>query len=920
MQPVRITSASCTDSNSNWTEVTVTGSGFVEGEFYTVTVSGSPIDPPSPSPSPPHEASFVVTASSDQLAISSALQLYPVEGRILHYSYSYKIIKITNGTEDGVVEEGEFETREDIDRDGGVINKTAIIPANSLNTSMIIELSGSNLLSGTNGTMKLNESFTFDVSFSSDTFGRSEVIPLGMSGSLVFGEVYKITELCDSNMKKIEIEEAEITTLSKPSKLSFYVCGTEASAGVNQSGADPESCFGNKSAWNTATTLSISDTAMRIVDSADLTSPLIITTSVPFTLLSFQSEPATLQARPSASQPISALVSVKQEAECRLTLLTVIADLSGSSFKLVSASKGTVVIRSCSIEGRGGSGSNNEDASICGWSKGFLELIETDTELNSVTMKEIEMGGIWMSGGKLKVTAGVFSHNGPSIADFPSARQNIHCEGEGHLTVQSLSEGDGTEDTPSAWIDASECTMDAKQSIKNSPLFIPTLLPNSSSSFNSSSKEVRIVMVGSSLFPCGLSLEVSSQKGDKRKSVEFALSGSSDGVSSFSESEIVVTLASSSLSSLHTSEEWKGCLLFGNNQSSSSFVIRSPSSSDQKQAEGGVTSRGWIVGLVVGIGILALIVILLLVVLGVRSRASKKGKTPSQSEMEETDQIEMKVDEVNEMSTHSGDAAFYGMGSKSIVVESSASDFTRLAHSNARRMDGEDLLEMVEVVNGENPVSMIQLSRQCSLYNRLHGTNQVGFSKRQVGLELARGVEQIAKTDSSAPILTTLSPHWIFLDSRDKVFFQTKATPTQEPFFGSGLGGSTEKARNRERVEDQRWQAPEMVKGRVVAEMEKAAVFSLGILLWELETGEIPCKEVDAVNAQRAFESGFQLSMTTITNKTLTELIEKCVTPDVNSRPLLKHVVQTLEGLEEKKQPEEMKMFAESTSKPSPAI
>ncbi|KAK2957025.1 hypothetical protein BLNAU_8100 [Blattamonas nauphoetae] len=919
IEPVRVTSASCTDTNPNWTVVTVKGSGFVSGEFYTVTVYGSPINSPSPPPSPLHEASFVVTASSDQLATSSALQLYPVDGRLLRYLYSYTITKITNGTEDGVIHSGVFETREDIERDEGMITKTMIVPANSLNASMIVELSGSNLPSGTVGSMTLNDSFTFDVSFSSDTFGRSEVIALGVSGSLAFGKVYKITELCDSNMKKIEIEEAEITTLSKPSKLSFYVCGTEASAGVDHSGADPETCFGIKSAWNSATSLGISDTAMRIVTSADLTSPLVVTTSVPFTLLSFQSEPATLQARPSASQPNCVLVSVKEEAECRLTLLTVIADLSGSSFKLVSASKGTVVIRSCSIEGRGGSGSNNEDVSICGWSRGFIELIETDTELNGVTLKGIEVGGIWMRGGKLNVTAGVFSQNGPSITDFPSARQNIHCEGEGMLVIDSLAKGDGTKNHPSAWIDATDCLMAGDEDIIEAPLFIPTLLPNSSSSFNSSSNQYRIVVVGSSLFPCGLSLEVSSQKGDKRESVEFALSGSSDGFSSFSESEIVVTLASSSLSSLHTSEEWKGCLLFGNNQSSSSFVIRSPSS-DQKQAEGGVTSRGWIVGLVVGIGILALIVILLLVVLGLRSRASKKGKTPNQSEMEETDQFEVKVDDVNELNRHSGDTSFYGMGSKSIVVESSASDFTQLAHSNAIRMEGDDLQEMVEVMNGENPVSVTQLTRNCSLYNRLHGTNPSGFSRMQVGLELARGVEQIAKTDSSAPILTTLSPHWIFLDSKDKVFFQTKAALTQGAFFGSGLGESTEKARNRERVEDQRWQAPEMVKGGVVAEMEKAAVFSLGILLWELETGEIPCKEVDAVNAQRAFGSGFQLNTTTITNKILAELIDKCVTPDVDSRPSLSEIVKTLEGLEENKQPAEVKLDAESTKNPPPAI
>ncbi|KAK2948487.1 hypothetical protein BLNAU_16556 [Blattamonas nauphoetae] len=402
-----------------------------------------------------------------------------------------------------------------------------------------------------------------------------------------------------------------------------------------------------------------------------------------------------------------------------------------------------------------------------------------------------------MSGGKLNVTAGVFSQNGPSITDFPSARQNIHCEREGLLVIDSLAKGDGSRSRPSAWIDAADY---------------------------------------------------------------------------------------------------------------------------KKQEEGGNTSRSWIVGLVVGIGVLALIVILLLVVLGVRSHASKKERTPSQSEMDETDQIEMKMDDVNEMNRHSGDMSFDVIGSKSIVVESSVSDFTQLEFSKEKRTEREDPLEMVEVMNATNPVSVTHLTRHCSLYNRLHGTNQVGFSKRQVRLELARGVELIAMTDSSAQILTTLSPHWIFLDSQNKVFFQTKATNDQGTFFGSGLGESGDKVRIRERVEDQRWQAPEMVKGGEMAEMEKAVVFSLGLLLWELETGEIPCKEIDAVNAQRAFGSGFQLDMTSITNKTLAQLIDKCVSPDLDSRPLLKDVVLILETLDENKKPEDLKVEAESTNKLPPVI
>ncbi|KAK2953884.1 hypothetical protein BLNAU_11144 [Blattamonas nauphoetae] len=423
IEPVRITLASCTTNETDWTVVSVEGSGFVLGEFYTVSVSGHPIGSLSPPPSSLHDTSFVVIASSSNNAISSALQLHPVEGSDLKFSYSYTIVGITNGTEPGVVDTVVFETQDDIPRNEALITRIEVVPASSLNTTIVIEVSGSNLPTGTSGQLTLVDSFFFAVSFSSSSFGRSTVIALGLSGSLGFGSDYEIKTLEDSIKQTIPIPETRITTPPKPSKLSLCVCGNEERAGMDMNGADPESCSAIKSAWNTATSLGILDTTMRVVDSADLSSPLIVTHRVPFTLISFQAEPATLRASPSSSQQSSTLVSVEEGGLCRLTLLSITADLSVSTFKLVSVSKGTVVIRSCSIEGTRQSEMNSEDGSICGWSRGLIELIETDTELNGVTMKEIVVGGIWMQGGKLTITKSEFSQNGPSIADFPSARQ-----------------------------------------------------------------------------------------------------------------------------------------------------------------------------------------------------------------------------------------------------------------------------------------------------------------------------------------------------------------------------------------------------------------------------------------------------------------------------------------------------------------
>ncbi|KAK2960863.1 hypothetical protein BLNAU_4260 [Blattamonas nauphoetae] len=367
------------------------------------------------------------------------------DGSQLKFSYSYRIVGISNGSVEGVVHSVVFDTQKDIKRDEALITKIEAVLASSLNTSIVIELSGTNLPSGQVGLMTLVNSFTLAVSFSSSTFGRSSVIELGVSGSLAFDSEYKITRLEDRNKRTIPIHETTITTPPKPSQLSLCVCGNEERGEMEMSGAEPQTCTPINSAWNTAMALGILDTTMRILNSADLSSPLIVTTRVPFTLISFQAEPATLRASPSSSQQSSPLVSVEEGGLCRLSFLAITADLSISTFKLVSASQGTVVIRSCSIEGTRPSEMNSEDGSICGWSRGLIELMETDTELNGVTMKEIVVGGIWMKGGKLNITKSEFSENGPSIANFPSARQNIHCEGDGRIVVDSLAKGDGTE-------------------------------------------------------------------------------------------------------------------------------------------------------------------------------------------------------------------------------------------------------------------------------------------------------------------------------------------------------------------------------------------------------------------------------------------------------------------------------------------
>ncbi|KAK2941463.1 hypothetical protein BLNAU_23610 [Blattamonas nauphoetae] len=65
--------------------------------------------------------------------------------------------------------------------------------------------------------------------------------------------------------------------------------------------------------------------------------------------------------------------------------------------------------------------------------------------------------------------------------------------------------------------------------------------------------------------------------------------------------------------------------------------------------------------------------------------------------------------------------------------------------------------------------------------------------------------------------------------------------------------------------ESKRWSAPETANEVANVDVKKVLVFG-GLVLWEIETGQVPFRELDAVNAQRQIRTGILPRMETITN------------------------------------------------------
>ncbi|KAK2950697.1 hypothetical protein BLNAU_14368 [Blattamonas nauphoetae] len=127
-----------------------------------------------------------------------------------------------------------------------------------------------------------------------------------------------------------------------------------------------------------------------------------------------------------------------------------------------------------------------------------------------------------------------------------------------------------------------------------------------------------------------------------------------------------------------------------------------------------------------------------------------------------------------------------------------------------------------------------------------------------------------------------------------------KGDKQDESFFGERLSAEKSTA-----TEGLRWRAPEAsrLNGETI-DGESALVFSLGLVLWEVWTGEVPWKEMDEANAQRQNEGGVKPNLKLVSDTEIRDLITKCISFDPKDRPSLKDVLHGL-GEAESKPPEQ---------------
>ncbi|KAK2947802.1 hypothetical protein BLNAU_17222 [Blattamonas nauphoetae] len=280
----------------------------------------------------------------------------------------------------------------------------------------------------------------------------------------------------------------------------------------------------------------------------------------------------------------------------------------------------------------------------------------------------------------------------------------------------------------------------------------------------------------------------------------------------------------------------------------------------------------WLIPLVACLLIALVVVVVILQV----NRKKRKNAELALKEMEVQEPLE--VEKVEEFGVDCSDRVIRTDGNEHSAFHSQQEDSSGNIETNQQKKSGEAEIEWVEVMacHGDFAISAVPMTN--TLYSMLHKEHKE-IGKRVMGMQIVNGLKHVVSDRGWSDVLTRMSSHWILIDGSGNVQLklsmtseeakqeaaQTHTNAQRDPNLeGNGKeGGEMREDRHSDKsgMDGLRWRAPEVVmaggrNGEKSVDGSKASVFSLGLVLWEMETGQVPFGELDAVNAQRQSGTG----------------------------------------------------------------
>ncbi|KAK2959572.1 putative large repetitive protein [Blattamonas nauphoetae] len=810
---------------------------------------------------------------------------------------------------------------------------------NSPCTSYKLVLTAENVTVNQNYILTLTTGETFSVKFSTPEKGGTASHPIGWDDTLLYGTEYTVAGLREeSSEAPIRKQADKFTTKPKPPTITLFVDLSSASDDL-MCGDQANPCTSIVKAWDIAVGLEHDEITIRILKETKETESFVI--SKDMSVLIENGKNLNPIIRIPASTTLSGdsgLITVS-EGSLELKKVEVAVETISESFVFLSAVNSTITLKECVIDGMNIPPPNSNSLSVCEWTSGVVQLDNCETTIDWTKFHELPQGALNMKSGRITIDDSIFRDNTPNHDLFPSARRNILCSDEGEVRIGKLRSGDGTEDGLSPWMALDDCHLNSTSVDAKKALFIPTL-DSSKTKSKHTSKSYDVSIVGSVLMPCGLGLEVvewdERAKVEKRSTtIELAGLNSSE----WTDTSVNFTLNLSSIKDVDHTQEIRARLSFGHNQSTSNHMVLKISDATEKKAltlEQTKKALVWLIPVIVAV--VAFFLILTIVLLCRRKRQQKddrenllKNRELDQHEPIDVEKIEEQLGTIVQIrEPHTNNMLHHNLPTTIGSSVLPAKDTLKQVDNqySERRVQTETKTKMA--VRCEEELVEVPVNVNSTLYNRLHKGGPPLDSPRVFRM-ITQGLAQIAKHNPKMPILTRLSPLWVFLDEQDTPVFQMKEESVSVPqnipessffpgsehnrtnqnivqqqeeplpqtlttanasFFSQSMTANT----SVRHIEGQRWMAPEVANKKVEIDTSKAAVFSLGLILWEMETGLVPFGEIDSANAQRQLGTGSLPLMDSWTNQSKIELVRSCLSLDPKERPTLDEILSLLDS------------------------
>ncbi|KAK2959684.1 hypothetical protein BLNAU_5461 [Blattamonas nauphoetae] len=809
---------------------------------------------------------------------------------------------------------------------------------NSPCTSYKLVLKTENMTVNQNYILTLTSGETFAVTFSTPEEGETGSHAIGWGDTLQYKTEYTIDELREeSSEAPIRKQADKFTTKPKPPTITLFVNHSSTSDDL-MCGDQTNPCASIQKAWIIVAGLEHVAVTLKILKETKETESFVISKDISVLIENGMHVNGIIRIPASATYPDESALITVTEGTLKLQAVEVAVETMSESFVFLLGVNSTIVLNECVIDGMNIPPPNSNSLSVCEWTSGVIQLDNCTTTVDWTKFHELPQGALNMKGGRITIDDSIFRDNTPNHDLFPSARRNILCSGEGDVRIGKLRSGDGTEDDLSPWMALDDCHLHSTSVDGTKALFIPTLDSNKTKS-KYSNESYDVSLVGSVLMPCGLGLEVmewdEKAKVEKRSTtIELAGLNSSE----WTDTSVNFLLDQSSIQDIDHTLEIRARLAFGHNQSTNNHIVLKISDAAEKKAQALEKTKKALLWLIPVIVAVVAFILILTIVLLCRRKRQQKDDTATLLKNQEMDQhtpidvekmeeplgtvAQIREPHTNNMLNHNLPTTIGSsvLPAKDTLKQVDSQYSENRVHSDAKtKMAVRCEEELVEVpVNVNN-----------TLYNRLHKGGPPLESQRVFRM-ITQGLAQIAKHNPKMPILTCLSPLWVFLDEQDTPLFQMKEESVsvqqniregsffpgsehkpmeativtqQEPLpqtlstANASLFSQTTTANTSTRhIEEQRWVAPEVANKKVEIDTSKAAVFSLGLILWEMETGLVPFGEIDSVNAQRQLGTGSLPLMDSWTNQSKIELVRSCLSLDPKERPTLDEILSLLDS------------------------